>query len=325
MTEIYPPITTMSGVEAVAERVKTFEIEVRPDGLSLTNPNHTDMDVVIPDRLHAFLLDLRLLRRVPLSYLIPDAALLPPESIRFFNIDLTWVDRVVDGVLAAARTGTIDFLYSAGLIRPIRRRLDMDLMELTDEEWDPQTDPVTGVLIRSELVRRWPGLVVEAFHDTGKTPSPMSVLRNEPISRDILIALFAGRPRMVHIREPEVGIRFGVEPKDDGYVVGRRGVKGEELEEDPVLVEVDKSRKLKAEKLAKAIADAGGQASAARMVAIHLEQKPYLQEFKDTVGEERGSVPLPEHRILDLSGGRFKMDVSPLAARLAQAVELEKD
>jgi hypothetical protein len=39
------------------------------------------------------------------------------------------------------------------------------------------------------------------------------VLRREPISKDLLIALFAGEPTLVTVSEPFKGMRFGVEPK----------------------------------------------------------------------------------------------------------------
>src|SRR2546430_17594012 len=49
---------------------------------------------------------LRLLVGVPFQYLVPDAAMLPEESIRFFHIDRSWTDRLVDGVLTVGEVGT---------------------------------------------------------------------------------------------------------------------------------------------------------------------------------------------------------------------------
>ena len=54
-----------------------------------------DGDHVVPGELRKFLARLRLLHGVPFSYLVPDANLLPPESIRFFYIDRAWTDALV--------------------------------------------------------------------------------------------------------------------------------------------------------------------------------------------------------------------------------------
>ena len=43
---------------------------------------------------------LRLLHGVPFSYLVPDAELLPVESIRFFYLDRAWTDALVQGALS---------------------------------------------------------------------------------------------------------------------------------------------------------------------------------------------------------------------------------
>ena len=172
----------------------------------------------MPERLRGYLVDLRLLRGLPLAYLVPDARLLPPESMRFFELDLTWVDRVVEGVLNAASIGTVEFTYGASLMTLIRTALDGDLADIAAADVPGATwslvpgEFITGMLMRSQVTRRWPDLRVVASADS----TPVPILRSEAISRDIHIALFAGRPTTVEIREPYVGARFGVELKDAG-------------------------------------------------------------------------------------------------------------
>ena len=51
---------------------------------------------VVPFELRQWLARLRLLEGVPFAYLAADSALLPPESIRFFYLDRSWADRLVD-------------------------------------------------------------------------------------------------------------------------------------------------------------------------------------------------------------------------------------
>jgi len=312
---MYAPLTDKSGVQFVHEYLGRV-VRRGPDGLEVTTGEVTFGDAAaLPIRLHALLKDLRLLRRIPLSYLVPDARLLPPESIRFFNVDLTWLDRVIDGVLAAANTGTMDLAYDCGLLMLVRNTLDKELQEMAGTSWDPGHDPMTGLLIRSELTRRWPDMIVDAFAKLDAT-QPVPLLRSEPISRDLYIALFAGRPRVVRVGEPEVGLRFGVEGDAFPYTVNLRVGHGvSAIKINARGQESDRVLKIKE------FADHLGGTS--RMVAVHLQQPPYVQEFidSDEVKEERGSVaPLPSK--LPLRRGR-SIDMTRFHARLNEMAELE--
>ena len=60
----------------------------------------------LPPYLESFLAHLRLLVGVPFEYLVPDDRLLPPESIRFFYLDRSWADRLVDGAAAVGQIGS---------------------------------------------------------------------------------------------------------------------------------------------------------------------------------------------------------------------------
>src|SRR3712207_1245407 len=120
-------------------------------------------------------------------------------------------------------------------------------------------------------------MIVQPFASLDEN-KPMPVLRSEPISRDVYIALFAGSSQMVHIREPHEGVRFGVEPKDPTasvpeYEVDRRNQAGESLESS-VPVKLRNGRVLNVEDLASRVGNAP------RLMALHLEQPLYVQEFK---------------------------------------------
>lgn len=52
----------------------------------ITDRDPDDGDHVVPGELRRFMRRLRLLHGVPFSYLVPDADLLPIESIRFFHL-----------------------------------------------------------------------------------------------------------------------------------------------------------------------------------------------------------------------------------------------
>ncbi|MDP8909187.1 MAG: hypothetical protein M3N47_08760, partial [Chloroflexota bacterium] len=292
----YAPNTKGTGVDWVHAQLEEATTDDSIDGLQVVysvTPDG-DLSVEIPERLSEFLLGLRLLRGLPLSYLVPDIALLPPESIRFFHVDRGWIDRVIDGVFSLANPGNLDLAFDPMMLKLIRDRLDDDMAAIVERSgttvsWDQQDGPVTGMLIRSELARRWPDMIVEAYAGVDGNLSKMALLRSEPLSRDLYIALFAGQPARVEIREPFAGVRFGVEgtAKPWGCRVDRRDFAGEVVSDDDVAVPPrDESAR---------VIDVAGLAAniglfESRMVALHLEQRPYVQVFVDdeAVPESRG-------------------------------------
>jgi len=165
---MYSPLNTkagtvQSGAATVSGDLAQFQVQLQsfrgapPDGLEVdTSTFLLPGTAVLPQRLYDWLRDLQLLRNIPLCYLVPDSALLPPESIRFFNVDRTWVERVIDGVFAAANTGTVDITYSVAMIDTVRATITQD------RQWW-QKEGLTGMLIRSDLVRRWPDMISWAF------------------------------------------------------------------------------------------------------------------------------------------------------------------
>ena len=72
----------------------------RPIQLDTTEPESE-----MPPYMELFLSHLRLLVGVPFDYLVPDERLLPDESIRFFYIDRSWTDRLLDGAIAVGKIG----------------------------------------------------------------------------------------------------------------------------------------------------------------------------------------------------------------------------
>jgi hypothetical protein len=333
---MYDPLTNVSGIDAVNKYLSNFLIESGPDGLSLATGdggNH-GMDVAMPERLRDWLVGIRLLRDLPFSYLVPDARMLPPEAIRFFHLDPTWIDRVVDGIFSAANFGTVDFVFSYSVLQMSRAAIDAELTAMATKQV-PTTSwtgdqRITGMLIRSELARRWPDLIVRAYTTTTADPNlppDMAVLRAEPISKDLYIALFAGQPAMVHVREPEVGIRFGVEPAGDPtplhpYQVDSRGIDGVAPENaTPIVLSFRGQIGLRI--LNFAALGTHSVEDTPRQVALNLEQLPYVQEFKSTHAESRGSKdPATLPNIVQFRGGRF-MSLDKLKARKAELEEME--
>jgi hypothetical protein len=318
---MYQPFNTKSGAISVNANLANYPVQTGPDGLTVDTSNLTfPATAAMPDRLYNWLLDLRLLRNLPLSYLVPDSALLPAESIRFFHVDPTWVDRVIDGVFSAANTGTVDITYSASMLQTIRLTLDQGLEnmakdQLSDSTWTP-ANGMTGMLIRSDLVRRWPDVIVRAFVGGNENTKALPVLRAEPVSKDVYIAIFAGTPALVQLREPHVGVRFGLETNDQkSYFYEQRNASDGSLTNvnNPVHTAVA----LKPGRVVP-VASIG---SDARTVAIELMRQPFVQQFLTTVQEPRGSENPP----LKISiGGIRVLNTANLAARLAVLQRLGK-
>jgi len=186
---------------------------------------------VVPGELRHFLARLRLLHGVPFSYLVPDADLLPLESIRFFYIDRAWTDALVQGVLSVGTITTADRTQLESMY--LRIRAEVDEAERTIRK--PQGEKglkgaagtITGFLMRSRAVSGWPNLHVRAYSrdvlaDDALTtvaeshPERMKVVRMERLAPAVLLVLFDGIPAVVHIEEPRQGIQFGVHLEGEG-------------------------------------------------------------------------------------------------------------
>jgi hypothetical protein len=197
----------------------------------VTDRDPDDGEHVVPGELRRFLARLRLLHGVPFSYLVPDAELLPVESIRFFYIDRAWTDALVQGALSVGTISSADRTQLAAVYPHIRQ--EVDVAERTIRQ--PQREEllagaggtITGFLLRSRAVSGWPNLHVRAYAqdvvaDNALTtaaesdPSRMKLLRMERLAPAVLLVLIDGVPAVVHIEEPRQGIQFGVrlDPED---------------------------------------------------------------------------------------------------------------
>jgi hypothetical protein len=211
----------------------------------------------LPEYVQFALAQWRLLHDIPFVYLVPDAQLLPGESIRFFDLDGEWLDALATGALQVGATTAVDqarvspaetpaLIASASrylpMVRDVRRgraTLGGDI-PVADLAGDDQL--VTGFLLRSALVANWPGLSVRAF-TTADVPSgtdpaqwerdhPETVvplLRLERLAPSVLLALFDGVPALVWFEEPHHGVQLGAQVVGDGYQVPLRGPTGDPL------------------------------------------------------------------------------------------------
>ena len=191
-----------------------------------TDHDPDDGTHVVPGELRRFLARLRLLHGVPFSYLVPDAQLLPPESIRFFYIDRAWTDALAQGALSVGTVSSADRAQLEAVYEHIRTEVDAAERAIRrpgkEDRLHGDAGTVTGLLVRSRAVSGWPNLHVRAYardvlEDDALTteaeshPSRLKVLRMERLAPAVLLVLFDGVPAVVHIEEPRQGLQFGVE------------------------------------------------------------------------------------------------------------------
>jgi hypothetical protein len=196
----------------------------------------------MPPYMESFLAHLRLLMGVPFDYLVPDARLLPDESIRFFYIDRSWTDRLVDGAISVGKIGTREQAHhqahgavvnqqvdlSERIVRTLQRRLqDFPAAKAANDLNQAPADLITGFVLRSAAVSGWPHMDVRAFNtiiapgvDVSEIPPKqvLPLLRLERLSPSILIALFQGVPKLVWCEEPHHGVQFAISETPGGKV-----------------------------------------------------------------------------------------------------------
>lgn len=173
---------------------------------------------------------LKLMHGVPFNYLVPNTDMLPEESIRFFYVDVLWLDYLQEGAMSIGRSTSsqevhdqsfsedISFMSRHGM-RSERERVLGHLLnhlhpsakaKLAASASIPVDEKVTGFLLRSGVVSGWEGLEVEAFYDVEQT-NPATLLRMDHLSPNVLFCMYEGEVKSFRIHEhPEV-LHFGVD------------------------------------------------------------------------------------------------------------------
>lgn len=169
----------------------------------------TETNGDLPTAIANWFQDLELLKNVPFNYLVPDARLLPPESLRFFWIDSYWVDCLQDGAFSIGRVTKEDL------------RLDVQSRSLRRSK--TQSDKtITGFLLHSEVVSGWPGLEIEGYATpvTGNNfvgpENKLTILRRDLLSDNILLCFFAGEVKTLDLSLKASSVNCGVDPIETG-------------------------------------------------------------------------------------------------------------
>jgi hypothetical protein len=265
-------------------------------------------DQPLAEPVLAWLARLRLLHDVPFEYLVADDLLLPPESIRFFNLDRNWTDAAVAGALAAGVFTVQERAQLAAGYAAVRDALD----ETERNQWQERVggprllgagEVVTGFLLRSRAVSGWPGLHVTAVRREDGAQRTLSTLRLERLAPAVLLVLVDGVPTRVEISEPRQGVQFGVDPPDPGdppqrrYAVAKDPATGHPIAPrvrvryragSPGVIAVDALRA----RLLEAHASQLGTTLSPAEYALQMLQFPYRQLFGEPAGGPVGFVTL---------------------------------
>ncbi len=174
----------------------------------------------LPDGVPEWLGTLATLQGIPFNYLVPDARMLPPESLRFFFLDFNWIDALVDGAFSIGRSNTAAQRADQRHVQLARSaaRGTMGALRAAaagDTQYVNPTGQVTGCLIRSQAVAGWPNLRFHAFSDEAATKA-VPLLRSTPLSSDVVLCLFDGVVETLRIQEPPEQLHMGVEVAREG-------------------------------------------------------------------------------------------------------------
>jgi len=161
----------------------------------------------LPDSVADWFARLARLDGVPFNYLVPQEAMIPPESLRFFYLDSFWLECLLDGAFSIGRVSTADQTRDGG------------------HASSPAANPhgiVTGVLMRSQVVSGWPHLQVDGYPtilgdlEMPSAESRLPVLRMDRLSANLLLCLFQGEAQTVDFHIQPEGLHFGLDMNDDG-------------------------------------------------------------------------------------------------------------
>ena len=183
-------------------------------------------EVLVPEQISKWLGRLRLLKGVPFNYLVPDERMLPPESIRFFYLDINWIDSLLDGAFSIGRnltktdnafTNNLDSAVTPKVSQQGRKGAASVRAEALGVEPPlASLQVVSGFLLRSTVVSAYKGIGANVYPLGGTPQDPtitlLDILRFEPLgpNSDTLICLVDGDAYRVDIHEAPEHLHYGI-------------------------------------------------------------------------------------------------------------------
>lgn len=170
-----------------------------------------------------WLTQLQMLKGVPFNYLVADMAMLPGESLRFFQVDKGWLNALLDGAFSIGAAGA-DSSSAQDACTALRCQAETAVSGCQDrramaaggadcpEETAASGAGLSGFLLRSNLISAWPGLEVQGF----VADDALSIVRMELLGPGLLLCLFNGVLTRVRFKLPAEAAHFGVGVGADG-------------------------------------------------------------------------------------------------------------
>ena len=143
------PIFRANVKDAVLKTASTAGGELYNE-FNQTGHNNTDWTIIL-----AWISEKLYLYDIPAHVLIPDPSYLPEESLRWFHIDDTWMDCLIDGALSVANHLEKD----SDIIREEIKQVYNAYLQDTTLPSPPQT-PRFGFILRSQVVKALPDLKI---------------------------------------------------------------------------------------------------------------------------------------------------------------------
>jgi hypothetical protein len=176
------------------------------------------------DPIATWLGRLLLLYPVPFNLLVPDARMLPVESLRFFYVDHNWLRCLHDGAISIGMESSRETFYYA-MTKDLLFDSAMEeaqvvrshLLGVEPPASEVSLELISGFFMRSAIVSGWPNLAIRGGMNDG---TYLKILRLDHVASNVLLCLFWGVPDFIELSEPQEGFRFGVD--DDGNIALRQ-------------------------------------------------------------------------------------------------------
>ncbi|KAH7110822.1 hypothetical protein B0J11DRAFT_498824 [Dendryphion nanum] len=170
-------------------------------------PNSPDWVVVM-----RWLLDRMNLHGIPAHYLLTDASHLPLESMRFFNIDDSWMASFLDGALSL---GNHLSQQQDDVRNNIKKAFKKYLSSPTSIHEHPPPIPRFGCFIRSGLIRKFPDLQIAVDPPESLEGQPI-LIRHTIMDDGLMLCLFSEPPSATRFKR----LRFTQPPHQQTFEAG---------------------------------------------------------------------------------------------------------
>ncbi|KAF2465821.1 uncharacterized protein BDR25DRAFT_378528 [Lindgomyces ingoldianus] len=169
--------------------------------------------------VHSWIMDRLFLSGLPTHYYIGDSSFLPPESIRFFQIDTNWMDCFIDGALSVANHMARDDDHIRDAIKnQLNKFFSTKYTNNNDQPLHYPQVPRYGFFLRSAVVAIFQDLTVDIPYPDApedKTQNGrLPILLQKHLGKDILMVLLDRAP------EDIVTIKLSQPPHQQRFSAG---------------------------------------------------------------------------------------------------------